>query len=91
MSPMIKGEFVRTWYDEGGRFGGGWVYGIVINAGPRAFTVLWESGNVNARLQEYAGHGIERIHEHEREEAIKAVSREYASVVAKLYRPKNES
>ncbi len=46
-----RGDLVRTWYDEGTRSGGGYVFGVVTKAGPRAFTVRWESGNVQTRPQ----------------------------------------
>lgn len=46
-----RGDLVRTWYDEGIRSGGGYVFGVVTKAGPRTFTVRWESGNVQTRPQ----------------------------------------
>jgi hypothetical protein len=50
MAPFPRGALVRTWFDEGCG-PGGYVYGVVTKAGPRTFTVRWESGIVQRRHQ----------------------------------------
>ena len=49
MSNIAKGLVVQYWYDDG--LVGGWLYGEVVASGPKAFTVLWESGLRNRRPQ----------------------------------------
>lgn len=45
-----RGQYVRTWFDTGA-MGATILYGRVVAAGPRAYTVCWESGLRN-RLQQ---------------------------------------
>lgn len=47
-----KGDFVETWFDTGA-FGATLLYGIVTAAGPKQFTVKWESGTVNRLHQDH--------------------------------------
>jgi hypothetical protein len=41
-----KGQYVRAYFDTGA-MGAEIIYGVVVAAGPRAFTVRWEGGNTN--------------------------------------------
>lgn len=41
-----KGDEVQTWFDTG-MHGGSWIHGVVIAAGPKAYSVRWKSGTVN--------------------------------------------
>lgn len=43
---MKRGDLVQYWFDTGCR-GHQWLYGVVIAAGPKSFTVRWESDNRN--------------------------------------------
>lgn len=44
-----RGEAVRVWFDDG--MHGTWVHGDVIAAGPKTYTVRWESGLRNRLKQ----------------------------------------
>jgi hypothetical protein len=46
---MKRGDLVQTWFDEGGGkcLGPTIMFGIVTQAGPRSYTVMWESGLCN--------------------------------------------
>lgn len=48
-APLTKGAVVETWHDDGR--GGGPVFGLVTAAGPRRFSVTWESGIRQRRPQ----------------------------------------
>jgi hypothetical protein len=65
-------EFVETWFDTGcGRHMGGpqLLYGQVVQSGPKAALIVWESGLTN-RVRHHAG-GIK--HARDLEEAYKAM------------------
>jgi hypothetical protein len=47
---MRRGQFVQTWFDTGA-MGATILYGVVESAGPRVYTVRWESGITN-RVQQ---------------------------------------
>lgn len=51
---MKKGDVVSYMFDTGA-MGLSPTYGIVIQAGPKTFTVAWESGNRNRVEQGYRG------------------------------------
>ncbi len=53
-----RGQFVRTWFDTGA-LGATIIYGEVIAAGTRTYSVRWESGIVNRIRQGQAG--VERV------------------------------
>lgn len=46
---MVRGDFVKMWFDTGGGKQGGNVvlFGKVIASGPKAVRILWESGLTN--------------------------------------------
>jgi hypothetical protein len=48
--PLKRGDPVQTYFDTGA-FGYSLLYGRVIKAGPKTFTVLWESGLTNRLRQ----------------------------------------
>jgi hypothetical protein len=48
--PKRKGDCVRYWFDDG--MDGGWLVGVVIEAGEKTFRVRWESGNTNRVRQD---------------------------------------
>lgn len=60
---LRRGNFVMTYFDTGA-LGPAPLFGVVIAAGPLAFTVRWESGLVNRIRQEARG-GLTRIPRHE--------------------------
>lgn len=62
-------DVVKTWWASGDPMGHGWVYGVVEAAGPRTFTVRWESGIRNRRPQDT------RAIEHEKDAEIIAETR----------------
>lgn len=41
------GDFVMTWFNTGGKGHVSQLYGKVVAAGPKTFTVVWESGSRN--------------------------------------------
>jgi len=45
-----RGDLVQYWFDTGCR-GHQWLYGVVIAAGPKSYTVRWESGVCNRLRQ----------------------------------------
>lgn len=45
-----KGQFVQTWFDTGA-MGAAILFGYVIKAGPKTYTVMWESG-IRNRIQQ---------------------------------------
>lgn len=80
MVPFPRGALVRTWYDEGCG-PGGYVYGVVTKAGPRTFTVRWESGVVQRRPQGY--HACSLLPADEHAEARKALELDTGPPLAK--------
>lgn len=46
---MKVGDYVKTWFDSGGGRLRGWayIYGVVVAAGPKTYTVRWESDRRN--------------------------------------------
>jgi hypothetical protein len=56
------GDFVSVWYDAGaGRTGGATIlFGVVISAGPKMFSVRWESGIVN-RVRYEKPRGVKKV------------------------------
>lgn len=67
-------DFVETWFDTGaGRHMGGpqLLYGKVIQAGPKAATIIWESGLRNRIKQDH--HGVKQARD--LPEAIKAMQK----------------
>ena len=56
---MLKGDLVQYWFDTGA-FGAKILFGVVIKAGPKAFTVRWESGIQN-RIRQDHHKGVELI------------------------------
>lgn len=63
---MKKGGLVWTWWDSGA-MGASQMYGRVVKAGPKSYTVLWESGFRN-RLEQ----GDERVKKCEKETQVEA-------------------
>ncbi len=55
---MEKGDIVSYMFDTGA-MGLDVLYGVVSHAGPKTFTVVWESGNRNR--VEQGRHGIKKI------------------------------
>lgn len=53
---MKVDDIVKTWWADGDPMGHGYVYGVVEAAGPKTFTVRWESGIRNRRP-----HGVKEI------------------------------
>jgi hypothetical protein len=45
------GQFVQYWFDTGAR-GCTWLLGVVVEAGPKAYRVRWESGLHNRIRQD---------------------------------------
>jgi hypothetical protein len=52
MAPQVfkKGDLVRYFFDKGRSYE--WLYGTVVKAGPKTFTVKWESGQRNRLPQD---------------------------------------
>jgi hypothetical protein len=50
---MKRGDLVETWFDTGA-FGGVILYGVVVAAGPKRYTVVWESGLRNRLDQDHS-------------------------------------
>jgi hypothetical protein len=65
---MKKGDIVLYMFDTGARMGLSPIYGVVIQAGPKTFTVVWESGNRNRMEQDYRG--VRKLREDEINEYI---------------------
>lgn len=46
LATVKRGDYVQMWFDTGA-FGVNLLFGVVIESGPKAFKVRWESGNTN--------------------------------------------
>ncbi len=68
------GDLVQYFFDTGCR-GYAFVYGVVIAAGPKAFTVRWESGIVN-RVQRDNDRGVKPINPNMISEVAKPILEE---------------
>jgi hypothetical protein len=69
---MKRGDYVRTWFDTGA-MGATVLYGRVVKAGPRTYTVLWESGLRNRIVRENSY--ITPISDREQPEAARVMAR----------------
>jgi hypothetical protein len=65
------GDIVQTWFDTGA-MGSNILFGRVVQAGPKAFLVVWESGLRNRLKQD---HPIDLVEEDLKAIAEKALKR----------------
>lgn len=59
MTTYAKGDFVKIFFDD--NWGGGYLYGCVVQSGPKAYTVEWESGLRNRFIRDGFRHEPERV------------------------------
>jgi hypothetical protein len=74
------GDLVQTWYADTGCATPGYVYGVVIFAGPKRVGVAWESGRKSS-LHRDRWHAIELVPERMRDVAIDATKVQRAALL----------